>query len=156
MAAYPGGILNSRRGRLRTRAFCRRGWMRTRVGYGAAWRPHLHDSRRGRLRTRTCSRRGWLRTRAFIFFGAAWRRHLLEANAACTLVFVCLFSRFVTVFLPSFCRLFTVLLPSFYRLCFEIDLQRSKDHVRGRGNYWRQKWEKICVFRKNTLSLQSN
>ena len=145
MAAYTDCILNSRRGRLRTRAFCRRGWMRTRVGYGAAWRPHLHDSRRG-----------WLRTRAFIFFGAAWRRHLLEAYSACTMVFACLFSRFVTVFLPSFFRPFTVLLPSFCRLCFEIDLQRSKGHVRGRGNYWRQKWEKICVFRKNTLSLQSN
>ena len=113
----------------------RRGWLRTRVGYGAAWRPHLHDSRRGRLRTRTCSRRGWLRTRVVIFFGAAWRQHLLEAYAACTLVFVCLFSRFVTVFFPSFYRPFAVFLPSFYRLCFEIDLQRSKGHVRGRGNY---------------------
>ena len=50
-------------------------WLRTRTGYGAAWRPHLLE----KPRPLPPPKRGggvWLRTRAG--YGAAWRPHLLE------------------------------------------------------------------------------
>ena len=139
--------------------------------------PQLLESRRGWLRTRTvfliaggdACVHGRLfslvppgdgtslkQTQRVLWYLSAYSLDLLPSFFRLFSVLLPSFYRLFTVFLPSFYRLFTVLLPSFYRFCFEIDLQRSKDHVRGRGNYWRQKWEKICVFRKNTLSLQSN
>ena len=50
-------------------------WLRTRTGYGAAWRPHLLE----KPRPLPPPQKGggvWLRTQTG--YGAAWRPHLLE------------------------------------------------------------------------------